>query len=130
MPDGSKPQEGDERRLPYGERPDGPRTPPDLVFLYRVRTKSRSVVTEWDKLAVSHKGNLLACFDHLATHPNDATIDPDRCHQLKPSRYVNYIEYWQYEVGGGARVWYLVDEDQKRVEIHKVFTGHPKVTEP
>lgn len=128
MPDGIAPQESEKRRLPYVERPSAPRTPPDLVFTYRVRAKNKSVYAEWDKLAVSHKGNLVACFDHLATCPTDATLDPDRCHQLKPARRLGYIEYWQYEVGGGARVWYLVDEDTKTVCIHAVLTSHPSRT--
>jgi hypothetical protein len=86
------------------------------------------VVAEWDKLAVSHKGNLRACFDHLASTPLDTATDPERCHRLKPSKKLGYVEYLQYEVGGGARVWYLVDEDQKLVTVHAVYTGHPSRT--
>jgi len=41
----------------------------------------------------------------------------------------NAYEQWQYEVAGGGRVWYVIDEDKRRALITWASTGHPKQTE-
>jgi hypothetical protein len=35
----------------------------------------------------------------------------------------------QIEVTAGGRVWYLVDEETRRVIVRHAGTGHPKITE-
>jgi hypothetical protein len=39
------------------------------------------------------------------------------------------LEQWQIEVTGGARIWYLVDDDKRTVWVVHAATGHPKATE-
>jgi hypothetical protein len=39
------------------------------------------------------------------------------------------LPQWQYEVTGGGRVWYLVDDRLRRVYLTYAGTGHPKSTE-
>ena len=36
---------------------------------------------------------------------------------------------WQYEVTGGGRLWYVIDDQTKTVWLTEATTGHPKVTE-
>ncbi len=36
---------------------------------------------------------------------------------------------WQYEVTGGARVWYFIDAERRTVWVQYAGTGHPKITE-
>ncbi|HEX9536631.1 MAG TPA: hypothetical protein VGA04_00470 [Streptosporangiaceae bacterium] len=39
------------------------------------------------------------------------------------------LEQWQIEVTGGARIWYLVDDDKHTVWVVHAAAGHPKATE-
>ena len=128
MPDDADSQEPQERQLPYVKRPPGPRVPTDLTFTYGVRAKNRSVEAGWDRLVVSHEGGIRTCFDHVATNPKGRPIDPERCHKLRPTKKLGYRDLWQYEVGGGARVWYSVDDDRHIVIIEEVHAGHPNRT--
>ena len=36
---------------------------------------------------------------------------------------------WQYEVTGGGRIWYLIDDPRRTVWITYAGTGHPKPTD-
>lgn len=39
------------------------------------------------------------------------------------------LPVWQYELTGGARVWYLIDTDQHTVWVQHAGTGHPIATD-
>jgi len=39
------------------------------------------------------------------------------------------LEQWQYEVTGGGRIWYLVDDATRTVWLTYAGTGHPKATD-
>jgi hypothetical protein len=54
--------------------------------------------------------------------------------QLKGSlgtRTVNgrELEQWQYEVTGGGRIWYYIDDQDRTVWMTAASSGHPKATE-
>ncbi|MFJ4504038.1 hypothetical protein [Streptomyces sp. NPDC088864] len=62
------------------------------------------------------------------------TDDPQRHHRLKgklgSTRWKGQtLERWQYEVTGGGRVWYLVDDANRTAWITYAGTGHPKTTD-
>lgn len=38
-------------------------------------------------------------------------------------------ERWQYEVTGGGRIWYLVDDENRTARIVYAGTGHPNLTD-
>lgn len=126
MEDAGEPGSRD-RRLPYVPRPPGPREPSE-PFTYQVRASNRSVAERWERLCAQFAGNARRCFDHLARTPLHLTLGADRCGPLlaKPFRDRGI---WQYEVGGGARVWYRVHVDSRVVEVVEVHIGHPKATE-
>jgi hypothetical protein len=113
------------RRTPWLRRPTGPRNPPSTTFPYRVRGKNRSIETEWERLIVQYRNEVRACFDWLASHPTHRL--PGRCEPLK-GKYAR-LGLWQYEVGGGCRVWYRVREEDRAVVVTNVWIGHPKLTE-
>lgn len=115
------------RRKPYVRRPQGPRQPPG-AFPYQVRASNRSVAERWERLVTRFQGNARRCFDHLARTPHRPTLDLGRCGPLL-ARAFRERGIWQYEVGGAARVWYRVDEEQMIVEIVEVHLGHPSATE-
>ncbi|WP_275423995.1 hypothetical protein [Virgisporangium aurantiacum] len=39
------------------------------------------------------------------------------------------LPQWQYEVTGSGRIWYLVDDQRRRVIVMYAGTGHPKATD-
>lgn len=39
------------------------------------------------------------------------------------------FEQWQYEVTGGGRIWYLIDDLRRVTWITHAGTGHPKATD-
>lgn len=50
---------------------------------------------------------------------------------LLGTRVVNgeTLEQWQYEVTGGGRLWYCIDDVRRLVWLTGAATGHPKRTE-
>jgi hypothetical protein len=39
------------------------------------------------------------------------------------------LEQWQYEITGAGRVWFLIDEANRRVLLVEVTLGHPSKTD-
>ena len=72
-----------------------------------------------------------AAWEKITADPRTRT---DRQHPLKGSlgtRTVNGddMEQWQYEVTGGGRLWYVIDDKNKTVWLTEAMPGHPKATE-
>jgi hypothetical protein len=64
----------------------------------------------------------------------DARQRTERQHPLRGSlgtRSVNgeMLEQWQYEVTGGGRLWYCIDDERHLVWLTDAMPGHPKFTE-
>jgi len=115
------------RLPPYIKRPPGPRPPGK--FSYPVHAKNRSVETQWQALCSSYAQNARRCYDHMARTPSDRPRNLDRGMMLRGSRRLGGRRLFQYEVGGGARVWYTVDEERHIIIVQEVHIGHPKATE-
>jgi hypothetical protein len=72
-------------------------------------------------------------YDALVSDPRDRSR-LSRQHQLKGELATRKIggetfEQWQYEVTGAGRVWYCIDDKNRRVLLTLAMTGHPKSTE-
>jgi len=39
------------------------------------------------------------------------------------------LEQWQYEVSGGGRIWYAIDDERGTLWITQAGTGHPRQTD-
>jgi hypothetical protein len=39
------------------------------------------------------------------------------------------LERWQYEVTGGGRIWYVIDDAERIAWVTYAGTGHPKATD-
>lgn len=76
-----------------------------------------AVADAWDALTASPElvdgRRIYALQGDLGTGTHDGTI---------------YVRY-QYKVSDGARIWYFVDADSRRVLLEAVHVGHPKATE-
>jgi hypothetical protein len=60
--------------------------------------------------------------------------NPSRQHRLKGALGQGTwegadCERWQYEVTGGGRLWYLIDDEARTVWLVYAGTGHPKATD-
>lgn len=58
----------------------------------------------------------------------------DRHHRLKSELafVINggvRMEHWQYEVTGGGRIWYYIDDAKRTVWLDYAGVGHPKATD-
>ncbi len=85
----------------------------------------------WEKVCAAVPGNARVAWEKIPADPRERT---DRQHPLKGSpgtRMVNGedMEQWQYEVTGGGRLWYVIDDQNKTVWLTEATTGHPKATE-
>lgn len=60
--------------------------------------------------------------------------EPERHHRLKGKLGSAMlkgepVERWQFEVTGGGRIWYLIDDEARTAWVTYAGTGHPKRTE-
>lgn len=107
--------------------------PPPTDQEYDLRFATGAAAEGWDNLARQAPANLRKAFDTIRATPR-STRAPDRHHRLKGSlgtgdwKGASY-ERWQYEVTGGGRVWYLIDDDRRTAWITYAGTGHPKETD-
>jgi hypothetical protein len=63
-----------------------------------------------------------------------AQAPSERHHQLKHTLATRayrgrILEQWQYEVTGGGRILYLIDDATRTVWLTYAGTGHPKATD-
>lgn len=113
-----------------------------------VEAANERVAKEWDKLKAVAPNALADAWDLLTANPQ---AHSERMHRLKGNLANGQFEgrvlpQWQYEVTGGGRLWYLVDDPTnqgqakpvrkgrgpkpyRRVIIVEVHIGHPKDTE-
>lgn len=98
-----------------------------------VRFGSNKAATGWDDLCSAAPTNTRRCFEAIRSTPTPVP-QVTRQHRLK-GQYKDRdfggrtLPQWQYEVTGGGRVWYLVDDAKHIVWITYAGTGHPKATD-
>ena len=98
-------------------RPTG--VPPDAPPHYSVHAGDKGVAKQWRDLTVSHGGKLREYYDHLTQTPTKQLGE-----RIFPMKGKQYAGVWECEVGGGARFFYVVDEERKRVIVKVVSTSH------
>lgn len=107
--------------------------PPPLDGEYDLRFAHSDAADGWEMLSRQAPANLRRAFERIRATPR-ATDLWDRQHRLKGTlAKVSFkgrqLEQWQYEVTGGGRVWYLIDDDASIAWITYAGTGHPKATD-
>ena len=107
--------------------------PPPRKGAWELRFATSDAATGWEELCAQAPGPARDCFEALERDPRDRS-NPGRQHRLKGDLGTREIkgeslEQWQYEVTGAGRVWYCVDEKNRRVLLTLAKTGHPKATE-
>lgn len=98
--------------------------PPPIGDEYDLRFANSEAADGWENLSRHAPTNLRRAYDRIRATPRAMDI-PDRRHRLKGQP----LERWQYEVTGGGRVWYLLDDTNRTAWITYAGTGHPKATD-
>ena len=85
-----------------------------------VVAKNRQVNRDWEALLLRAPENTRRCYQDLCTSP--ITRKPKRVFPLKGKLYQGA---WEYEVTSSDRVFYVPDEDKRKVLVY--YAGkHPK----
>ncbi|MBF6352561.1 MULTISPECIES: hypothetical protein [Nocardia] len=98
-----------------------------------VRVVDRQAAIGWAALRSQVPGNLDRAWFALTADPR-CRDEPARQHPLKYDLArvkidAIELEQWQYEVTGGGRVWYAIDDESRTVWITQAGAGHPKQTD-
>jgi hypothetical protein len=107
--------------------------PPPRPGTWELRHATGDAATGWDELCAQAPGPTRDCYDALSRDPRDRS-NPSRQHPLmgelgKRDVKGERLDQWQYEVTGAGRVWYCIDDKNRRVWLTLAATGHPKSTE-
>jgi hypothetical protein len=107
--------------------------PPPIGDEYDLRFAGKEAANGWEELSRQAGGNLRRAFDAIRTDPRSRS-SPERHHRLKGALGTaawkgESLERWQYEVTGGGRIWYVIDDARRTAWIIYAGTGHPKATD-
>ncbi|MFI9385675.1 hypothetical protein [Kutzneria sp. NPDC052558] len=107
--------------------------PPPIADEYDIRFVTSEAADGWENLSRQAAGNLRRAYERIRATPRALDI-PDRQHRLKGKLGTaafkgQELERWQYEVTGGGRIWYLIDDQTRTAWITYAGTGHPKATD-
>ena len=98
-----------------------------------VRVANRRVAEGWSALIAQAPENLDRAWVAITTDPR-CRDDLGRHHRLRLDLAMVKVdgvelEQWQYEVTGGGRIWFAIDDERRTLWITKAGTGHPRETD-
>lgn len=107
--------------------------PPPVGTEFDLRFANSAAADGWEQLARHAASNLRRAHDAIRANPR-GTVAPERHHRLKGSLATGSwkgqrLERWQFEVTGGGRIWYLIDDGHRTAWITYAGTGHPRETD-
>lgn len=96
-----------------------------------VRAADRQAYAGWQQLLAQVPENLDRAWVAITSEPR--RVD-QRQHALKGALGMVKVagaalEQFQYEVTGGGRIWYAIDDEHRTLWITRAGTGHPKHTD-
>ncbi len=105
--------------------------PPPRKGGWDCRYASNAAANSWEQFGASVPNNIRSAWELITADPRNRS---KRQHPLRgrfATATVNGIQLpqWQYEVTGGGRIWYCIDDDKKTIWVTAVHSGHPKATE-
>lgn len=100
---------------------------------WELRFATNEAARGWENLCRQAPENTRKAWIELRGRARPCPPAP-RNHQLKGSRATAIhggaaLPQWQFEVTGGGRIWYLVDDERRTLWIKFASTGHPKLTD-
>jgi hypothetical protein len=95
---------------------------------FRIEFATSQAERGWSALLATTRNAVVDAWDFLTRTPQEPST---RCHQLKGELATvthrgKTHERWQYELPGGARIWFYVSEHT--VHLIDVHTHHPNQT--
>jgi hypothetical protein len=107
--------------------------PPPVDEEFDVRFATSDAARGWEHLGQQAPGNVRRAYEAMRATPR-STANPARHHRLKGALGTatwkgREYERWQYEVTGGGRIWFFIDDERRTVWITYAGTGHPKPTD-
>ncbi|MCC6438305.1 MAG: hypothetical protein IT196_25005 [Acidimicrobiales bacterium] len=111
---------------------NSPAPRPTLAGEWEILLADSQAAAGWDVLCKQQPGPLRDLYDRLTVDPR---YTPNRQHQGPLKRPLDKarvggveLAQWQFEMAGGARVWYAIDDEKKRVWVTKASARHPNET--
>lgn len=92
---------------------------------WKVQANNRRVLKSWLSLCRSVTESMTRCYEHLIMRPDERI--PGRCFPLKHSKYAGC---WEFEVTGGDRVFYKMEEQTKTVLVYYAGPHPAKAPDP
>lgn len=107
-------------------------TRPPQLGQWTIRYTDSETGKGWEDLSSQMASSIATLFDKLTADPTHAD-NRDRQGPLKGTLGHAQIRgeslpQWQYELAGGGRIWYAIDETNKTVWITKATARHPNET--
>ncbi|TXR51570.1 hypothetical protein [Quadrisphaera setariae] len=98
---------------------------------WQMRFANRKASVGWASVVAQASSNAATAWGQILTTPRHIS---ERQHPLKgklaQGAYEGQtLERWQYEVTGGGRLWYLIDDQAKTIWLEMASTSHPKATD-
>lgn len=114
-------------RRPAGKKADPEPVEADWQVLYGNNDAAKG----WEDLRRHAPGPTADAWTDMATRPR---FRDHRHGPLRGSLATGFLDgrrydRWQIEVTGGARIWYLIDDEGHTVWLVRAGAGHPKETE-
>ena len=105
--------------------------PPPRKDGWDCRFASNDAAKSWEQLSASAPNNVRAAWELVTADPRrwNKRQQPLRDELATATANGMELPQWQYEVTGGGRIWYCIDDDKKTVWLTAVHIGHPKATE-
>lgn len=105
--------------------------PPPRKGEWDCRFANNTAAKSWEQISATAPNNIRAAWEHITGDPRRWGKRQQPLQGRLATATANGIELpqWQYEVTGGGRIWYCIDDDKKTVWLTAVHTGHPKATE-
>lgn len=104
--------------------------PPPKEGEYDIQFADNQVAAGWEQLCAHAVGNTRRAWEVIVADPSPEQRHHQLKHALATRAYRDRIlEQWQYEVTGGGRIWYLIDNATHTAWLSYAGTGHPKATD-
>ncbi|GGP77826.1 hypothetical protein GCM10010140_02420 [Streptosporangium pseudovulgare] len=106
--------------------------PPPRGGEWTLRFENSQAADDWEMLCKQAPGNTRRAWDEISADPR-----PTPSHRHHPLHHdlatVSFkgrvLDQWQYEVTGGGRVWYLIDDTTRTAWITYASPAHPRATD-
>jgi hypothetical protein len=106
--------------------------PPPRPGEWTLRTADQESYDGWETLCNQASGPTREAWEIITKVPRQRSGRQEQLRGKELSTKIVHgavLEQWQYEVTGGGRIWYCIDDAKREVILTRVGIGHPKETE-